>query len=119
MIIFTRIIYYVNRWQDFPKLALKTQLIGLEQFTERLQLKLSKSSSPGLPQEDGDSSDEKVDNMLAFETDVGSELFADNALPVGVEVLVEVTFQLECYFGHLLLLIQSCLGELNSLEFQI
>ena len=119
MIIFTRIIYYVNRWQDFPKLAVITQLIGLEQFTERLQLKLSKSSSPGLPQEDGDTSHEKVDNMLPFEPNVGSELLPNDTLPVRVEVLVKVPFQLECHFGHLLLLIQSCLGELNSLEFQI
>ena len=80
---------------------------------------LSKSSSPGLPQKDGYSSNEKVDNMLSFETDVGAKLLAHDALPVRVEVLVKMTLQLEGDFWHLLLLIKSCLGELNGLEFQV
>ena len=84
---------------------------------ERLQLKLSKSSSPGFPEEDGDTANEKVDNMLSFETDVRAEFLADHALPVGVEVFVEMAFELEGHFGHLLLLIETGLGKLDGLEF--
>ena len=76
-------------------------------------------SSSGLPEEDGDSPYEKVNHICCFETDVRAELLADYALPVRMEMLIEVTFQLEGDFGHLLLLLQSGLRELNCLEFQV
>ena len=76
-------------------------------------------SSSRLPEEDGYPPYEKVNHIFFFETDVRAELLADYALPVRMEMLIEVTFQLEGDFRHLLLLLQSGLCELNRLEFQV
>ena len=70
-----------------------------------MKLKRCISCSPCFPEENSDTTHEKVYDILFFETDVRAKFLTDNALPVGVEMLIEVALQLESDLRHLLLFV--------------